>query len=106
MIMYTVHLSINQAIYSAFQIWLLKHIKEILQFPGFLQASILKPEDKPDPDKERLIVQYELENREALQTYLIEFAPTMRAEGVALFGDQFSAERSIFTVQNIIFPNA
>jgi hypothetical protein len=41
------------------------------------------------------IVRYELKDRAALDRYLAEFAPRMRAEALARFGDRFRATRRI-----------
>jgi hypothetical protein len=104
MVIYEVNLTINSDIYSQFQLWLRNHITEMLQFPGFIKASILKQEQKNKPEQEELTVQYQLENRTALETYFIQFAPRMREEGIKLFNNKFSAERRIFEVvqENIL----
>ena len=102
MVIYEVNLAIDVDIYPQFQLWLKKHAKEMLEFPGFIQASILKPENEQVSDREKLTVQYQLENRESLNVYFTEFAPKMREEGINLFKDKFSAERRIFEVQDNI----
>ncbi|KTD24674.1 MULTISPECIES: DUF4286 family protein [Legionella] len=102
MIIYEVNLSIDADIYPEFQVWLKSHITEMVQFPGFIQASILMPE-KVISDKEKLTIQYQLENRQALDHYFTEFAPIMREKGVTLFKNKFSAERRVFEVKETIF---
>lgn len=100
MIIYEVSLAIDLDIYSQFEVWLKKHIKEMLKLPGFSQAHILKPEKegKEIANTEILIVHYHLENRKALAVYFTEFASKMREEGIALFKDKFSAKRTIYEV--------
>ncbi|HAT1972123.1 DUF4286 family protein [Legionella pneumophila serogroup 1] len=102
MVIYEVNLTIDTEIYSQFRSWLKKHAAEIIQFPGFMQASILKQEIEATSGKEKLTVQYQLDNRDNLARYLAELAPKMREEGFHLFQDKFSADRRIFEVQDII----
>jgi len=102
MVIYEVNLAIDKEIYPQFQSWLKKHAEEMLQFPGFIQASILKPEKEEVEGQEKLTVQYQLEDREALEVYFTDFAPKMRGDGINLFKDKFSAERRIFEVQENI----
>jgi antibiotic biosynthesis monooxygenase (ABM) superfamily enzyme len=100
MVIYEVNLSIDGDVYPQFHLWLKKHVREMLEFPGFIQARILKPEDEQPLDKEVLVVQYKLENREFLEQYFTDFAPKMREEGINLFKDKFSAKRRILEVQD------
>lgn len=102
MVIYEVNLSIDKAIYPEFQLWLKDHAQEMLQFPGFIQAQILKPENEEIPGQDILTVQYQLENREALEVYFTEYAPKMRGDGLILFKDKFSAKRKIFEVVDSI----
>ncbi|WP_058535343.1 DUF4286 family protein [Legionella saoudiensis] len=102
MVIYEVNLAIDRDIYSQFQLWLKEHAKEMLQFPGFIKASILKPENESDSDKEKLTVQYQLENRESLNVYFTQFSAKMREDGINKFKNGFSAERRIFEVQDSI----
>lgn len=98
MVIYEVNLAIDSDIYSKFELWLKEHAQEMLQFPGFIKASILKPETQDMSGQEKLTVQYKIENRQALEVYFIEYAPKMRGDGITLFKDKFSAERRIFEV--------
>ncbi|WP_454782839.1 DUF4286 family protein [Legionella sp. WA2022007384] len=102
MVIYEVNLAIDGDIYPQFQLWLKKHVKEMLQLPGFIQASILKPENE-NTNQEQLTVQYQLEDRESLNVYFTEFALKMREEGLKLFQDKFSAQRRVFEVAANIF---
>jgi antibiotic biosynthesis monooxygenase (ABM) superfamily enzyme len=102
MVIYEVNLVINEEVYSQFQLWLKKHATEMTQFPGFIQANILKPENEKLPGKEKLTVQYQLENRKALDFYFEKFAAIMRKEGINLFSDKFSVERRIYEVEETI----
>ncbi|KTC82471.1 DUF4286 family protein [Legionella cherrii] len=99
MVIYEVNLAIDGDIYPQFQLWLKKHVKEMLQIPGFIQARVLKPENEETVKQEQLTVQYQLENRDFLNVYFAEFALKMREEGLNLFKNKFSAQRRIFEVQ-------
>lgn len=76
----------------------MEHAKELLQFPGFIQAILLKQEQDDVSEQEKLTVQYLLESRENLEQYLIEYAPKMREQGIRRFQDKFSATRRVFKV--------
>jgi antibiotic biosynthesis monooxygenase (ABM) superfamily enzyme len=102
MVIYEVNLTIDEGIFLQFESWLIEHAREMLQFPGFIRANILKPENENNSDKEKLTVQYELENRDALNVYFEQFAARMREEGINRFKNQFSAERCIFEVKEDI----
>jgi antibiotic biosynthesis monooxygenase (ABM) superfamily enzyme len=103
MVIYEVNLAIDGDVYTQFQLWLKEHVKEMLQFPGFINALILKPEDERISNQEKLTVHYQLEDRDSLTVYFNQFAPKMREEGLSRFKDKFSAERRVFEVQDNIF---
>lgn len=102
MIIYEVNLSIDERIYSEYLSWLNNHAKQMLRFPGFIQASIFKEEQAEVLEQPRLTVQYHLESRRDLERYFTEFASKMREEGLQRFGDKFSATRRIFEAQVVI----
>ena len=93
-ITYEVTLEPDPAILRDFEAWLEYHADEMIALPGFTGATIHKGED-PETGAALRIVRYQLEDRAALQRYLEEFAPRMRAEGIARFGDRFRATRRI-----------
>lgn len=95
-IVYEVNLSIKPEILTEFDTWLGEHVSDMLALPGFTSAEILTP-DEPEASPRR-VVQYRLENRQALDTYLANHASRMREDGVTRFGDNFSAERRIMEV--------
>lgn len=96
MVIYEVNLMINKDIYEQYYVWLEEHAKEMLKFPGFMSARILKQEIDSNCEQEKLTVYYELKDRESLELYFTEFAEKMRGDGVNRFKGQFSAERRIF----------
>ncbi len=93
-ITYEVTLEPDPAILREFEAWLEYHADDMIALPGFTGATIHKGED-PETGAALRIVRYELEDRAALERYLEEFAPRMRAAGIARFGDRFRATRRI-----------
>lgn len=93
-ITYEVALQPDPEILADFEAWLEYHADEMLALPGFTGASIHKAED-PETGAQLRVVRYQLEDRAALDRYLAEFAPRMRAAGLAKFGDRFRASRRI-----------
>ena len=93
-VIYEVNLEADAAIEAAFDTWLRDHIADMLQLPGFRAAEILGDRSAP-PGRVRRIVQYRLTDQASLDEYLRLHAPRMRARGVELFGDRFTAERRV-----------
>jgi hypothetical protein len=93
-ITYEVALEPDAAILAEFEAWLEYHVDEMLALPGFTGATIHKAEN-PETGAQLRIVRYGLRDRAALARYLEEFAPRMRADGLARFGDRFRASRRI-----------
>jgi hypothetical protein len=91
---YEVALEPDAEILGDFEAWLEYHVDEMLELPGFAGASIHKAED-PDSGAALRVVRYQLADRDALERYLTEYAPRMRAEGLARFGGRFRATRRI-----------
>jgi hypothetical protein len=91
---YEVALEPDPEILGDFEAWLEYHMDDMLALPGFTGASVHKAED-PETGAQLRVVRYELEDRAALERYFEEFAPRMRAEGLAKFGHRFRATRRI-----------
>ena len=96
MIVYEVNLEIDAGIATEYRRWLDTHFATILTLPGFTGARILEVLEPTAPaTRIALCVQYALTDVAALDGYLREHAPRLRAEGVARFGDRFRAQRRI-----------
>lgn len=96
MIVYEVNLDVDAAIHADYRAWLDAHVREILALPGFVSAEILEYRDPaPAAGRRSLCVQYRLTDDAALERYLREDAPRLRADGIARFGGKFSATRRI-----------
>ena len=96
MIVYEVNLEIEAGIATEYRRWLDAHVAGILTLPGFTGARILEVlEPEPPSSRIAVCVQYALVDLTALDGYLREHAPRLRAEGVARFGDRVRAQRRI-----------
>lgn len=95
-LVYEVNLEVDRAIESDYRVWLGAHVREMLALPGFTTAEIHEVLD-PAPTAGRigLSVRYLLHSADALDVYLREHAPRMRADGLARFGDGFRARRRL-----------
>ena len=93
-VIYEVNLEADAGIAAPFDTWLRDHVADMLQLDGFRSAEILDDPAAP-PGRIRRIVQYRLRSQADLDEYLAVHAPRMRAQGVARFGDRFTAERRV-----------
>ena len=91
---YEVTLHARTGIADAYLVWLREHIADMLTLPGFESAELHSLETTSIAES-GWCVRYRLLDRAALDTYLREHAPRMRAEGIARFGDAFRAERRV-----------
>lgn len=96
---YEVSLDIDAAVAAEFLDWLRGHIDEICALPGFLGADLHEVADPaPAAGRLALCVRYRLRDAAALQAYLRDHAPRMRAEGLARFEGRFGASRRTMQV--------
>lgn len=95
-VIYEVELEVERGIESEYRAWLAAHVAEILALPGFLDARRFERLDPPPPEGHfALVVKYRLRDAQALQDYLREHAPRLRADGMSRFGGRFSARRRV-----------
>ncbi len=93
MIVYEVRASVEDAVAPDYRAWLGPHVAEILAIPGFTRAELLVEDDAPG--RTVFCVRYHLADRAALEAYLRDHAPRLRADGLARFGDRFTATRRV-----------
>lgn len=98
-VLYEVTLRVERAIAGDYRGWLHAHAREMRALPGFLEARLSELND-PAPGEEAVVFccHYRLQDAAALEAYLREHAPRMRADGVERFGARFSAQRRVMTV--------
>jgi hypothetical protein len=95
-VVYEVNLSVDATIAEDYAGWLHAHVAQMLALPGFVDASMWQVlEPAPAPGQIQWCVHYRLVDRPALDAYLAEHAPRMRADGMARFGGRFQATRRI-----------
>lgn len=93
-VIYEVTLHARADIADAYLAWLREHVAAMLALPGFEGAELHALDDAPAGEI-GWCVRYRLADRAALDAYLRDHAPRMRAEGIDRFGDAFRAERRI-----------
>ncbi len=93
-VIYEVSVHVPAALAESYLAWLREHIGQMLALPGFEEAALEAICDDP-PAQRGWCVRYRLRDRQALEDYLREHAPRMRADGVARFGDALRAQRRI-----------
>lgn len=94
-IIYEVNVFVQPEIEAEYRSWLQKHIAEILELPGFLNAQSFDIEGGEDKDTIDICVQYRLDSQTSLDNYFAHHAPRLRADGVKKFGDRFTASRRV-----------
>jgi Domain of unknown function (DUF4286) len=95
-VIYEVNIEVDAAAHDDYRVWLRGHIEEMLALPGFTGAKVFDVlEPPPSAGRIGLSVHYALKDREALDDYLRDHAPRLRADGLARFGDRFQASRRV-----------
>lgn len=102
MIVYEVSVHIEPALRDAYFAWLRPHVAEILVLPGFTGADMFDV-DEPLADDGWIGVcmQFRLVDRAALDAYLRDHAPRLRADGIARFGDRMRAQRRVLAPHGV-----
>ncbi|QSX79358.1 DUF4286 family protein [Agrilutibacter solisilvae] len=95
-VVYEVNLDVEAGIRGPYLAWLADHVAEIRALPGFAGARRFEVTDPaPLPGRVSLCVQYTLVDQAALDAYLRDHAPRLRADGQARFGGRFTASRRV-----------
>ena len=95
-VIYEVDAQLDPAVAADFDAWLPGHVREVIGCPGFTGAEIQTPVEQAEGALLRR-TQYRLESMAALQRYLEEHAPRLRADGLARFGDKVTFARRVYT---------
>lgn len=92
MILYEVNARVNVSVSDDYASWLNGHIRQILAISGFTGADWWR--EFPETDGcVNFVIHYRLKDDAALDSYLENHAPALRAEAKTLFGEKFSATR-------------
>jgi hypothetical protein len=96
MLVYEVTVEVDAEIREAYVAWLRPHVDEILALRGFTGAEIFEVVDPVcDDGWIGLCTQYRLADPAALEAYLRDHAPRLRADGIARFGERMRARRRV-----------
>ena len=101
LIIYEVNLKINQDCVIEFKSWLYGHIREMLNFPGFINAELFQNEEQSSAQSIELVVKYSVDSFDSLNHYFAYNAATMREKGLMRFPDQFSASRRVLRTLSV-----
>lgn len=97
MVVYQVDIQLaDTSIKDNYLTWLSKHVNEMLELEGFQSAQVLANSEHPL----HLSIRYQVSSRDLLEHYFQNHASKMRAEGIRLFQDKFTAKREIFDILN------
>lgn len=95
-VIYEVNIEVDAAAHDEYRAWLRGHIAEIIALPGFTGAKLFEVLDPPaSAGRVALCMQYALKDQAALDDYLRDHAPRLRADGMARFGGRFQASRRV-----------
>jgi hypothetical protein len=95
-IVYSVTVKPNVEIQNEFIAWLKEeHIQEVINTGCFDSARFFKLLDENETDGSSFNIQYSTTEMSRYFDYINNFANEMRQKGLAKFGDQFVAFRSI-----------
>jgi hypothetical protein len=92
-ILYEVRIAVDREVAVEYRSWLEAHIQEILALPGFECAELLREEGTTE--RCIFVTHYWLRDRDALEGYMRDHAPRLRADGMQRFGGRFAAERRV-----------
>ena len=101
-VVYEVSADVDAAIGDEYLHWLGPHVAEILALPGFTRAEVFEVVDPASPDMLRVCMRYHLADEAALQAYLREHAPRLRADGIVRFGDRMRAQRRVMRALDLV----
>jgi hypothetical protein len=99
MVVYEVSLEVDPAIARDYEVFLERHIPEVIEAGGFDSASWLRVQEEAKLEGSvpvRWVIQYRAPDLETIELYVSDHAPRLRSEAVALFGARFSARRRIY----------
>lgn len=99
-VVYEVNLGYSGEDVTGFDEWLEAHVEKMLEIGGFMGATISSPtatDSSVGGDSTQRTVQYRLDSQASLDAYIENFAPRMRADGLARYGDALTASRRVLT---------
>jgi hypothetical protein len=99
-VIYEVECRLDPSIIEAFDAWLPEHVRQVMACEGFTGAEIQVPGDGTDGLPVRR-TQYRLKDMAALERYLAQDAPRLRADGASRFGDKAIFSRRLLSPRTV-----
>jgi phosphoribosylamine-glycine ligase len=95
MIIYNVTTNIHESVHDQWMIWMQhKHIPEMIATGKFVSARMVRVLIEEEMGGLTYSVQYTTDSKATLELYYQEDAPTLREEGLKLFGDRMLTFRT------------
>jgi hypothetical protein len=94
MIIYNVTINVDDSIHQEWLEWIKNHIPQVLATGKFIEAKLNKVLVEEEMGGVTYSVQYRAKSREHLDTYYVDDAPKLKAEGVQKFADKMLAFRT------------
>jgi hypothetical protein len=99
-IIYEVECILDPSIVAAFDAWLPGHVRQVLACDGFTGAEIQAPTDAAPGQPVVRRTQYRLKDMAALERYVQQDAPRLRADA-AVFGDKVAFSRRVLSPHSV-----
>ena len=100
MFVYEVRVSVKQERADEYAHWLKHHMRDIVEGTSFLEAASFVESDTRDAGRVHFLVHYKASDRAAIDFYLQNLALRFRADALQRFGDDMSAERAVWKLQD------
>jgi hypothetical protein len=96
-VIYEVEARLDPSIVDEFDAWLPGHVREVITRPGFTGAEMQRPVGEGPAGEVLRRTQYRVEGMAALERYVEQDAPRLRADVAARFGEMAIFSRRVFT---------
>ncbi len=95
MIIYNVTTNISEEVETQWLTWMqTKHIPAVLATGKFISARLVRVLVEEEMGGATYAAQYTTQNKSLLNEYFVEYAPKLREEGIAVFGDKMLTFRT------------
>lgn len=95
-VIYEVECRLDPSVVEAFDAWLPEHVRQVLACEGFTAAEIQAPTEAAPGQAVMRRTQYRLKDQAALERYLEQDAPRLRADAAG-FGDKAAFTRRVLS---------
>lgn len=95
MLIYEVTSEVEGVVAEAWLTWIRPHAQAVVEVGGFTGWRIEERVDGTDPARRTFVVRYQVPDAGALDAYLRDHAPALRADAEQHFGGRFRASRRV-----------